>query len=407
MARSSTFKILVVGLFITVSMIGIPAQEKGTGGLKPKKPPTRTVPKNTKPNRSNVPGTGILTIVAPSNSMIEIEGPDPSTINKRLDSIPAGRSYLVYDQLLAGKYRVTVTMNGHIEVDGKGRQEVTVAKDKPSTLTFNLEPVTYDVTIRTAPVSGAAYYALNGETMRMMVEFSDGVITLRKIPAGSHRIEIQPSDNGYQTHTGLIEVSKERTSFVVPLTRRRSEGPFLPRWTSLAGWDAPKEWTTNEMKLFARGQGVGLPVDPSVRHYDNFKLIANVRMLNDMAVSLVLRAQDKSNYYLLQVTGGGADERYVARVFVVRDGVERRLPNVLAVTDQSISRDFFTLTIEFMENRIKVDILTPDGNAMPLGELIDAAKTFTIGAPGIAVRSNEESVIELFHVSVTNGSGQQ
>lgn len=407
MARSLAVKIPLACLITALLMLQLSAQEKGTDGLKPKKPEKSRSPRTNRPKAAPSASYGFLTIVGPPGARIEVHSLDPAKKAEPLNNqIPAGATLINLEKIEAGKYRISLELDGYVEADGRNIQVVEVAGNRLSTVIFNMKPVTHAVRIKTNAPTGNIYYASQGESVKRMVAFSNGQIELPALRGGLYEVEIQPNDPVYQPHRGSIRVSQESTSFEIPLTVRKSSGPFLPRWTSLDGWEAPAGWTVSEMKLLARGQGIGLPTDSSVRHYDNFKLIANVKMLNDMAVSLVLRAQDKRNYYLLQVTGGAADEKYVARIFVVRDGVERRLPNILAVTDQSISRDFFTLTIECLENRFKVDILTPDGNSMPLGELIDAAKTFSIGAPGIAVRSNEESVIELFHVSITNGPGQ-
>jgi len=405
-------------ILITLLVCVIPpaaAQEGGTIRLSPGNPPPR--PKPPRKKYTKVEGatdtktaakTGLLVALAAPNAKLFLERlDDQSDGGDREGQISAEQSHFIFSDLKPGLYRLSVELESYEDASGKnGAQVVTIKEDTPTVAAFKLRLRTYNVTIKTNVSAGEITYSAKGEATRIGTILA-GKVMLSNLSAGKYDIEIRPTELGYQTLKSAIVVGEGQTAFDVTIDRKLSTGILAPIWTTLNEWDAPQTWSVNTLKLLAKGRGIALPRDESMRYYTNFEMSCDVKLINDTAASFVLRAKDKQNYYLIQITGGKADEKYLVRGFVVKNGVERRLPNELLVTDQGISKDFFRVTIKCVENRIKVDITTPDGLELSLGELQDANLTFQVGAPGLAIRNLEEVEIGFFHVKPLTNSARQ
>jgi hypothetical protein len=399
-------KVIILSTLLICATLPAAAQEGGTIKVSPSGPPPKPKPPRKKftkvegaTDTKTAAKTGLLVALAAPNAklFLEREG-SQNEEDDREGQIPAERSHFIFSDLKPGRWRLSVELESYEDASGEnGEQVVVIKEDAPTVAYFRLRLRTYDVTIKTNVSAGEITYSAKGEPARLGT-ISANKVVLSNLPAGKYDIEIRPGELGYQTLRHSIEVGEGKTAFEVEINRKLSAGVFAPSWTTLSEWDAPPGWSVNTMKLLAKGRGVALPKDESVRYYSDFELSCDVKLVNDTAASFVLRAKDNQNYYLVQITGGKADEPYLVRGFVVNNGSERRLPNVLLVTDRSISRDFFRLTIKCIGNRIKVDITTPDGAELTLGELQDANLNFPVGAPGIAVRNLEEVEIGSFHI---------
>ncbi len=403
----ASVKAIILATLLICATLPAAAQEGGTIKIIPPSNPTpRPRPPRKKATKvesatdvKTAAKTGSLVALAAPNAklLLELEG-SQNEEDDREGQIEGGQSHFIFTGLKPGRYRISVELEDFEDASGNnGVQFVIIKEDAPAVAAFNLRRRTYNVTINTNVSAGEITYSAKGETARIGTIRANKVV-LPNLPAGKYDIEIRPTELGYQILKHSIIVGEGQTAFKVDIDRKLSAGVLAANWTTLNGWDAPQGWTVSTQKLLPKGRGVALPRDESVRYYADFEMVCPVKMVNDTAASFVLRAKDKQNYYLIQITGGKADERYVVRGFVVQNGVERRLPNELLVTDQSISRDFFTVTIKCIENRIKVDISTPDGLDLSLGELHDANSTFSVGAPGIAIRNLEDVEVGFLHV---------
>lgn len=156
------------------------------------------------------------------------------------------------------------------------------------------------------------------------------------------------------------------------------------------------------------GRGVALPRDDSVRHFADFHLVSDVNMLNGVAASFAVRAQDSRNYYLIQITGAKSDEQYVLRGFVVRNGVEQRFASAIpidAFAGTLKQNKFFTVSMEAIGNKFKVFVTdSVTGDVLPLGILEDPNRNFPIGAVGIGVRDTEQNEIVRFIVCTSESA---
>jgi hypothetical protein len=178
----------------------------------------------------------------------------------------------------------------------------------------------------------------------------------------------------------------------------------MPIWTKegLQEWEMPAGWQDSRRTLLVKGAGVALPREKGFRFYRDFQLVSNAKMNNGMAVSFALRARDAQNYYLLQLTGAKADERHVVRLYIVKNGVARRIravPFSSSAAKVMDSGQFFSVTIKVVGYEMAVEINDSEtGGSHTLGVLTDPDQNFPVGAVGIAVRGEEENVIERFVV---------
>jgi hypothetical protein len=305
------------------------------------------------------------------------------------------------------------------ELDGyqPAEEEVVVTAGKTSAVSLELRPITHTVNlitnvgtgeVRYAPVvarkdpgTGEVKYerAPGGETR--LTQIQGGRAVLPNLRSGTYGLDIRADEVGYQTLLATITLPG-KTDFDIKLNKLLSNKTFSATWTSLEGWDAPGGWTVSTRKLSISSPGVALPRDESYRYYSDFELSSDVKMLNGVAASFALRAVDKQNYYLIQLTGAKADEPYVLRGFIVKNGVPQRMGSPIPIDGFAATlkpNQFFTVSIKATDNNFNVSITdSQTGDILPLGILPDPNRNFRVGAVGIAVRDTEQNEVGRFIV---------
>lgn len=357
------------------------------------------------------PTTGTLAVAAEPNASLLVE---PIRIRGGVGGegkVPAGERIFIFNDLRPGRYRVAAALEGYHSAE----EEVTVIANRSIPVTLDLRPVTYDVNfrisnvqsgeIRYAPVrarrdtSGEIKYDPAGETR--IAQFQNGQVILRALNPGLYGVDIRSADVGYQDLLATFGLPGE-TSHTVALKRLESTKTFSATWLSLDSWMAPGAWRVSNRKLDVNGQGLALPKDESYRYYVDFQLLSDVRMMNSLAATFVLRAQDQQNYYLVQLTGAKSDEPYALRAFVVRNGVSQRMGAPIPIDGfaQTLREgQFFTVNMKVNDNAINVSITdSQTGDRLPLGILTDPNRTFRMGAVGVAARGSERFEIGRFIV---------
>ena len=318
----------------------------------------------------------------------------------------------VFNRLKPGSYTVYAEGEGYTDSED---ETVTVRANQTAPVTLRLDPVTYSANfsikdnegnpiqegnIRYAPaVLRGSEYVRTGKTNYQ--EFTNGSVLLQSLSPGLYIANIEAKDAGYTPEKTSFTV-KDNATFPVTLNRLETRSNYSAQWSSLRGWQAPQGWRTESSKLVVNAPGVALPADEAVRYYTNFELRSNIRMINGVAASFVARARDARNYYLIQLTGANADEPYVLRGFLVKDGqVAQQLGSVpinsFANTLQT--GKFFSVKMRMQNNQIRVWITdSQTGDLLTLGILTDPYKTYSIGAVGIAARDREQNEIADFTV---------
>ena len=347
------------------------------------------------------PTTGSLSVAAESNATLLVE---PLNIKKgqaQQGVVPAGERIFVFNDLKPGRYRLAGSLEGHRATE----KEVVIVANKSQSATLNFQPILYSVTINTNISTGELKYAPEGRPLSSVVSIQNGSVRL-DLPSGRYSVEITASEFGYETRRDTFTLAADKTVVDVPLKRIALTTETLsPKWTSaeLQAWYIPAGWTADSKKnLSVKGSGVALPREESYRYYKDFKLSSTAKMVNGVALSFALRAQDAQNYYLLQLTGETSDEPYTVRLFVVKNGVEQRIraiPIASSAAKAMAAHQFFSVSVTVVDYAMTVEIEDSEtGAPFPLGVLTDPARNFAVGAVGIAARNNEDNVIGRFVV---------
>lgn len=354
------------------------------------------------------PTTGTLSVATEPGAAILVE---PLRGGAALEgTVEKDERQFIFNDLKPGRYRVAAEMDGYTEDE----KEIVVAANKTASVSLNLMPITYGVTIVANVPAGEVRYALvtgsrdasgqmkynvTGETR--VTPLQNGRASLPNLRAGTYGVDVRSAEVGYQTLLATFTLPGQ-TTYNVTLPKLLSTKTLSAAWVSLEAWETKAGWRVTSRKLSVSGRGVALPRDESHRYYADFRLFSNVKMLNGVAASFAVRAADEQNYYLIQVTGAKADEPYVLRGFVVKNGVAQRFGSTIPAdgfTSTLKQNQFFGISIEATGNKFKVSITdSQTGEVLPLGTLEDANRNFPIGAAGIAVRDNEENEIERFVV---------
>ena len=347
------------------------------------------------------PTTGTLLVASSEpNASVLIE-PKQGGGEGQVGKIPAGELGFIFNDLKPGVYRVAASLDGYEPAE----KEVTIFRNKPTSVTLKLNPITQSVTVITNAKTGEIRYApveaykdAAGETkynprgVASVVPIQNNRAVLTNLRAGTYGVDIRSSEVGYQTLLGTITVPGNDT-INVELKHLLSTKSFYAAWTR-DEWELPPTWQIASRLLSTNGRGVALPRDESYRHYVDFQLASDVRMSNGVAASFILRAGDARNYYLVQVTGEKAAEPYLLRGFAVKNGVPQLLQSIpinhFASTIQP--KQFFKVNIKVAGNRMAVSIDdSQTGQSLPLGVLTDPYQTFPSGAPGIGADDKEQS----------------
>lgn len=355
------------------------------------------------------PTTGTLSVATEPGAAILVE---PLRGGAALEgTVEKDEGQFIFNDLKPGRYRVAAEMEGYTEAE----KEVVITANKTIPVSLNLQPITYNVTITTNvptgevryatvvsrkdPATGQIKYDVTGETRVVQIQNSRG--TLPNLRLGAYGIDVRTELVGYQDFLATFTLPGS-TTYPVTLVKNISTKTLLEAWVSLDAWDAPAGWRVNTRKLSVSGSGVALPRDDSYRHYQNFRVFSSVKMLNGVAASFIIRAVDKRNYYLIQVTGAKADEPYVLRGFIVKDGAAQRFASTVPADGFSSTlnkNQFVEVAIEVTGNKIGVSLTDSEtGEVLPLGKLEDPNGNFPTGAAGIAVRDNEQNEFGRFVV---------
>jgi hypothetical protein len=341
--------------------------------------------------------TGSLVVVSAAGATLTLDliGGDETREGK----IPTGPSLYRFTDLKPGRYRIRAEMEGHAPAEST----VAIVARKTSDVMLNLRPITYQVSISANFGEGEVRYrrANAPNEIPLVAQFDNGRAALPNLRAGEYEVDIRAREASFGTLLATIEVGNGKTEFPVELKRRRSDQTFSEIWRRLDGWEAPAGWGVNANKLWIKGSGVALPRDENYRYYADFDFESDVKMANGIAASFALRAQDRQNYYLVQLTGAQSDEPYVLRGFVVKNGAPRPMQPSISIEGfaKSLTSNYFTVAINVVANQIKVSIRdSQTGDEQPLGVLIDRDRHFTIGAVGLAAQGQEQNEVARFIV---------
>lgn len=345
------------------------------------------------------PTTGRLFVSAEPKAVLLVEPINVRNEKAQQGTVPEGRRDFVFNDLKRGRYRVAGTLAGYHAAE----TEVQIMPNAVESITLYFRPILYSVTINTNVSAGEVKYAPEGEPLTNVASISNSKVQL-PLRAGTYTVEIEAGEYGYETTRETFSVSDNLTRNITLKRNVESTETLMPIWTreGLQEWEMPTGWQDSRRTLLVKGAGVALPREKGFRFYRDFQLVSNVRLANGMGVSFALRARDNQNYYLLQLTGAKADEPHVVRLYLVKNGLTRRIraiPFSSAAARVMDSGSYFSVTVKMVGYLITVEINDSEtGGLHSLGVLTDPDQNFAVGAVGIAGRAEEENVIERFVV---------
>lgn len=348
-----------------------------------------------------LPKTGELLVVAESGASLRIEHLNNGRVVKEYQgdgyTIGSGERAILFKNLPPGQYRVAANLNGYRPATST---PVTIKAGSPEKVELNLEQITYNVSIRLNATSGTLRYAKGGEVARA-VTFQNNLAVLSGLTGGEYAIKIIADDASYKQMNTTLRVSSDtQTSFDL---ERLESGAFLGATAS--AWTLPGGWSFSSGKVMVRGSGMALPSDVGYSHYTNFQLSTDVRMMNGIAASFAVHVVDPQNYYLVQITGPNADEPYVLRGFIIKNGVAQRFGRTIPTSQFAETLKpgkFFQVVLTMTDADITVRVHDSEtGDLLKLGILPDPSRTFRIGAVGIVAREGEQNEFSAFNICVS------
>jgi len=345
------------------------------------------------------PTTGRLFVSAEPNAVLLVEPINVRNEKAQQGTVPQGRRDFVFNDLKRGRYRVAGTLAGYHPAE----TDVQILPNAVESITLYFQPILYSVTINTNVGTGEVKYGPEGQPLTNVASISNNKLQL-PLRAGNYTVEIEPGEYGYETTRETFSVTDNLTRNITLKRSVESTETLMPIWTreGLQEWEMPAGWQNSKRTLLVKGAGVALPREKGFRFYRDFQLVSNVKMTNGMGASFALRARDNQNYYLLQLTGAKADEPHVVRLYLVKNGVVRRIraiPFSSAAARVMDSGQFFSVTVKMVNYQITVEINDSETGVLhSLGVLTDLDQNFAVGAVGIAARGEEENVIERFVV---------
>lgn len=324
-----------------------------------------------------------------------------------------------WENLSPGKYTVTATL------DGFDSQEVDVEllAQKTVSLNLDLKPITYQIIIETNVNDGEVRYAPLGIVGRnakgdlktgetggyCYVPIKNGKAQIKELKKGTYNLDIQGGVEYKNTVTKMTlpndiaddngEVADEPSVISIDLERQQSTTTFGTAWSN-SEWNFPAGWKMENNSLKTSGlPGVALPGNELYRHYIDFEMISNVRLLNEGTAGFIVRALNDQNYYLVQISGAKAAEPYQMQIFVVKKGKAEPLSSSSVQTFASTLAANFSIIIKGEKNVFTVFIEDREkGEYVPLGKITDPGSNFNKGAIGIAGQQNSNFQVYTFKV---------
>ena len=378
----------------------------GGGGTSNRRDRLRTTATQAAPKTKTIiltPTTGTLSVATESRATIYVEPAGGGTPIK--GEVDPGERIFIFNKLKPGRYDVYAELDGYTDVE----KTITVEANKNASVTLDIKPLTYTVTfvtnvndgnIRYAPAElRGSEYVVTGKTIYVPITSTRTVLT--DLRPGLYVADVLAKDPGYQQERTSFTIT-DNSSFEINLKKLESTKTFAASWVSLTSWDAPTTWRTESRKLIVAGPGLALPKDESYRYYKDFEISSDVKMVNGVAATFILRAQDARNYYLIQITGARADEPYVLRAFLVRNGTAQRLSSPVPIdvfSNTLAAGQFFHINLKMVDNNVTVSITdSQTGQNLPLGIITDPNRTFRIGAVGIGARDTEQNEVGGFAI---------
>ena len=337
------------------------------------------------------------------------------------------KGVVVFENLKPIKYKITASLEGF---ESQEQDKVEILPQKTYGMSLDLKQITYELSFDTNIKNGEIRYApaklLDYVPQGLRTEetgggyciepVKNGKAIIKGLKKGYYNIDIRPGSDDVEFEPILTAInvpneilgdkddSNELQSYRIDLEKKISTETFASAWTS-NDWSLPTGWKLGKSMKTSGLPGIALPGNKQYRNYTNFEMVSDVKSLDGKSVGFVARARDEQNYYLIQISGKNADEPYVIKGYIVKNGVAEQFPSIpIAHIKATIaSQKSFRVIIKGEENVFKVFIRDSEtADIYPLGNFIDRDNNFRKGAVGIA--GSENSNFEIYSFTVCASS---
>jgi hypothetical protein len=318
---------------------------------------------------------------------ILIDGQQPSSLKVKVN-IMKEENQIELEDVPEGVH--TMSINNPNIAEWR-REKVQVSGGKKITVAPRFQMAVVNLTVKSEP--GAEIYLDD----RMLGKTSEqGEIRIPDQKPGQHTIRAekdkfvsaQKTDN-FKIGDAVIEVT---------LNRIKSSPEFSDYFTAGLGlWDAPKTWQVVHGRMTVKSSEVGLVKD---KVWDDFKMEFDISLVNGRGAAWMVRARDKKNYYLFQLSGPAGTNPKTFQTYIYQNGQSKLLKSEFVVDDLSHSNDQIHIIIyakgPTITHLIKLSS-SHTANPEKLSTLTDSA--FSFGTVGFGAIDGEEFVVRFVNVT--------
>lgn len=371
------------------------------------------------------PTTLIVTVLPGAKVSLESISLGKKINLEQTADVDKDQKVVTFENLRPGNYKLSVSLKGYEPVVGP----VPIQRQKISTVPVDLKKITYEFPIqaninegelRYAPVKileekSPSIYKVQETGGYCVVEIKNQQATIKGLTEGYYNIDISdPNSPEYEKKLLLIQIPDsipqsindkpdEKIPFKVELKNTQSTGTFISLLQK--DWTLPEKWGIKEKGgIITNGTGVALPKENTFRNYKDFEMRSTVRLLNNTSIGFVIRAQDDKNYYLIQLTGSEAKEKYLLTGTIIKNDKPPETPLTVSIKhipnlpSTFSNHDYFGVIIRTVEKN-KFLILYEDiktGISYELGKADFKDNDYPIGAVGISAVEKSSFEVGIF-----------
>jgi PEGA domain len=291
-----------------------------------------------------------------------------------------------------GKHKLKVSKDGYDDAI----DEVNVEPGKRTPVAVKLARSSVTLTIKSLPNSQV--YINN---MEKGVVQPDGVLIIPGLQPSTHTLRVSLEGHETVEKTLQLTLTDRHPVESIELTPLAESGEVSENFTTgITKWIVPANWKLDQRGLHISGDQPGLfkgtAEKRSHNNYRDFDLDFDVRFTNGRGVSWVVRAKDKDNYYLFELTTAQSGAKRLFNFYLCRNGQCNLKDSQKVVEVLEKPNDSYHIKLEARGPRFvhKIRVLsTPrSDDPQPLGTFQD--DTFSHGGIGFRTVNGAEILLQ-------------
>ncbi|MCI0491077.1 MAG: hypothetical protein L0229_31185 [Blastocatellia bacterium] len=335
-----------------------------------------------------LPTTGSILLAMGSvdaNANILINSKKPVSIVKR------GENLLEIEALPAGTYTLRIS---HPTI-AAWENKVEVLNGASTPVSPKFKPAFVNLTVISEP--GAEIY-VDDNYQGSTAENGEILISNKLMPG---RLVIKAVKDKFETATETRTFAAGDDRVELALKRIEFSPEFADSFRGgAASWAAPKAWEIKPGRMIISGPDMGLVRDVL---YADFKMEFDISFINGKGAVWIVRARDKQNYYMFQLTGPKGSPPTIFKSYISENGRLRELKAADYVAlNLGIKNDTFHITVEAKGNTIKhfIEVTSDPRNTgpQPISELRNA-DAISHGTVGFGTKDGEEFLVYFVNIN--------